>query len=415
MLSVPRLKEYQTQAVKTLLGNRTKRFLISSPGTGKTAIAMRFLAEIDKPKVLFVTTPSVRDSNQIPAEAKMWNGEEWLLSRERFEIVSWSCLARWVEQNRQELETDSNNWVFIADEVAKGKAGVRSQRGKAFLKLTHIIDCWIGMTATPGDSWIDFQAYAVATHLVRNLTEFKRRYCLIATYRGFEDITGYQREDELDMWWKQVSYQLDQNLLAKELPPRVHHIVQFPTPNDYKKTVKTSIAPDGIFLDTASAMRHWCRQACATAKARRTWVSDFIESVPEPIVFFTNYNCEDEMIAEAHKKAYPKAKIWFINGGVHNIPTAETIGNHDIVVAKYPSACEGLNLQFIHYCVLVSPNDSYSVSNQVRGRIRRHGQTMPQQYYYLQAKGTVEMAIYKALKNKSDFNWDRWKPTDDLK
>lgn len=413
-MAVLELKKYQLQAIKTLLKNHNKRYLVAPPGIGKTAIAFRYLASLNKPNVLFITTPSVRDSGQLTQEASMWNGEGWIASRERFEIVSWSTLARWLVQHEREIMRDPDSWAIIADEVARAKAGVRSQRGKAFLKLTRLVSTWIGMTATPGDSWIDFQAYAVATHLVRNLTEFKRRFCLIATYRGFEDITGYQHEDELDAWWSKVSFQLDPNLLAKELPPRVHHIVQLPTPADYKKTVKTSIAPDGTFLDTASSMRHWCRQDCATAKARRAWITDFIEGVPDPVVFFTNYDCEDEMIAEIHKKSYPNAKVWFINGQVHDIPTAETIGAHDIVVAKYPSACEGLNLQFIHYCVMVSPNDSYSVSDQVRGRIRRHGQTMPQQYYYLQAKGTVEMAIYKALKNKSDFNWDRWEPKKDL-
>lgn len=771
----PEFKQYQIQAVAALHTLPHKRFLISSAGTGKTAIAMRWLQSINRPNILFVTTPSVRDSSQIPQEAVMWNGEEWLPSHQRFEVVSWATLARWVEQNRREIECDPSSWAIVFDECLpadtpvqtdkglvqiadlkigdkvlsyneqtrrteykkiirlikkpspaemyrlrfsngaiistgnhphytqrgwvnaseikvgdtlyelcnmpqtnnsakrkpktqteerkasllwlrlrygrqykklsstqqkdgtrtqdkkiwgicsvqpvqskdvyerpepktdkrygwqgknllqsrmcqitsgrgfpiknetrqsvikircngesfsdekgerntaymggkpqltrrqralyraadyamagtmqeeqrlgdgttcefegvqnrrlpymlqaryrkhllqnrnrvrwgqpqlsrckeegrekgeeirgvrvesieilqqehirecklyrdtdnvycidvednhnffangilthnchKGKAGIRSKQGKAFLKLTHIVDDWIGMTATPGDRWIDFQAYAVATNLVRNLTEFKRRFCLTVTYRGFEDIIGYQNENELDAWWKANSHQLDPNMLAKELPPRIHHIVQFPAPKSYKKTIKTSLTPEGEFLDTASSMRHWCRRACSTDKARATWITDFIESLDSPAVFFTNYDCEDEMIAKIHHHLHPKAKCWFINGKKHDIPTADTIGKHDIVVAKYPSGAEGLNLQFMHYCVLVSPNDSYSVSDQVRGRIRRHGQTMPQQYYYLQAKGTVEMAIYKALKNKSDFNWDRWEPKKDL-
>ena len=58
--------------------------------------------------------------------------------------------------------------------------------------------------------------------------------------------------------------------------------------------------------------------------------------------------------------------------------------------------------------VIVEANYSYSLSIQGRGRIRRIGQKKPQFYFYLKTEGTIEDAIYEALRTKSDFAEDKW-------
>jgi hypothetical protein len=114
-------------------------------------------------------------------------------------------------------------------------------------------------------------------------------------------------------------------------------------------------------------------------------------------------------VCEIAKKALPKgAKIWRIDGKHHDIPTAETIGKYDIVVAHYLSGGEALNLQFMHYWCSVSPHYSYSTSEQSRGRIRRIGQKHFMRFYYLWADDTIEDDIYACLKAKSTFNEKIW-------
>ena len=108
-------------------------------------------------------------------------------------------------------------------------------------------------------------------------------------------------------------------------------------------------------------------------------------------------------------KALPKgAKVWRIDGKHHDIPTADTIGEKDMVLCQWQSGSEALNLQFLHYWVAVELCYSYSTANQARGRIRRLGQKHPQWYGYLLTENTIEQDILKCLKEKGEFSEATW-------
>jgi hypothetical protein len=118
---------------------------------------------------------------------------------------------------------------------------------------------------------------------------------------------------------------------------------------------------------------------------------------------------EEAKLWDIANKVLPKdARIWRIDGKHHEIPTKETIGKRDIIIAHYLSGGEALNLQFMHYWVSVSPNYSYSTSEQARGRIKRLGQKEPMFFYYLWANKTIEDDVYACLKNKSQFSEKVW-------
>lgn len=405
------LHKYQEQALDDLSSG--KHFLILSPGTGKTACAMRWAEQTGKHNLLIVTTASVRDAKQMEQELEMWTSEAYNTSLSSFSVVGWQGLAKWLKIFDANSNDSLDDYAIIFDEGAYAKAGVKSQRGKAFLKLTRRTDCWIGLTATPGDRWIDFQAYAIATGLVRNLTEFRRKFCIMQDFKGFPEIVGYQNTDDLSAWWDSVSVRPDASAVFAELPDEVHKTIRLPTPTGYKKVLKTACRlEDGELIETAPEMLHYLRQMVIMDKHRQDWIADFLENNNEQIVFFTNYKAEAEMVAELCKKHRPAAKVWKIDGESHDIPTAETMGNNDIVVANYKSGSEGLNLQFLHYTVFVSYNYSYSTSIQARGRQKRLGQKHTMFYYYLHSQNTIDDDILKALKSKSDFAAEEWRPND---
>ena len=68
----------------------------------------------------------------------------------------------------------------------------------------------------------------------------------------------------------------------------------------------------------------------------------------------------------------------------------------------------GLNLQFIQYWLSVSPNYSWTISTQARGRIKRIGQQKPMWFGYLECEHTIEENIYACLRNKQDFVESSW-------
>ena len=395
---------FQKQSIAEL-EEPDKHIVVQPVGSGKTAVMFNWLKNQARPKVLIITTASKRDSGDMEKEADVWCGEEWRTSLSSFVVLSWAGLAKWWQQNRFAFEP--SEWAIALDEVQSGKAGVSSQRGKAFLQIAAQTDCWTGYTATAGDKWIDFYAYFTATHKVRNKTEFTRKFCNVQTFKGFPEIVGYFHTDVLEDWWNDISVRPDASVMYKEIPPETHKVITLSKPREYATVLKTRMY-NGKMLDTTMGLCMTLRQICFT-KEKKQWIADFLEGLGTNAVFFHNFIEEGEEIVKIAKKVLPKgAKVWLINGKTHEIPTKETIGKHDIIVANYGAGAEGLNLQFVNYWVSVDYNYSYTKSTQARGRIRRIGQTRPQFYYYLETKGTIEQDIKRCLSNKSDFAETTW-------
>lgn len=402
------LYDFQREAVRGLM--RGKHIVIAGTGSGKGTTAVVWAREkcheTGKDKVLVVTTASKANMkpNDFELDADRWNGKEWRKSLSSFSVLSWHKFAAWVNSHWDELP----EWVLIADEIAKASAGVSSGMGKAFLKFTARNHDWAGFTATPGDVWLKFYPYFQACGLVRNKTQFMRKYCVVQTFKGFPEIVDYRYEDELKNFWTKVSIAPDTSKMLAELPGETHKTLGFKKPSTYNKTLKTMTSPDGEMLDTPGALCAELRRQCFT-KEKRQWITDFVENLGDGAVMFYNFIKTGDELEAIVRKALPKsAKIWRIDGKHHDIPTADTIGKYDIVLCQWQSGSEALNLQFLHYWVAVELCYSYSTAVQARGRIKRIGQKNFMRYYYLLTDGTIEQAILKCLKNKSEFSEEVW-------
>ena len=391
---------FQREAVKDLIAG--KQIVYADMGAGKTAIMFNWLKYMKPKKVLIVTVASKRDSGDMETEADKFCGDSWRKSLSSFSVISWEGLHKWTQDKTYD---EMSEWVVAYDEIQKGGSGISSKRGKAFLLLARHCKAWTGYTGTPGDTWIKFYPYFQATGKIRNKTAFMREFCITQTY-PFPMIRGYLHEDTLKRWWSDISTAPDTSAVMAQLPKETNQVVHFKKPQGYDKALKTSTAPDGTFWDSNMAMHHGLAQMCCT-QAKEKWLEDWFEGLTEPAVVFYNYKCEAEAIKRAAEKA-GKGKLWLINGESHDIPTAETIGQNDVVAAQYLSGGEGLNVQYAHYMVFFSYNWSYSTSKQAKGRIRRIGQEKPMFFYYLTTDKTIEEDKMKALQKKKDFSYQNW-------
>ena len=399
------LYDFQKMAVSQLMSG--KHIIISGVGSGKTAMALTWVAqkcrETGKDKVVVITTASKSRTGDFEQEAGVWC-PSLLTSLSSFSVLSWHKLRAWVDANWRSLD----EYVYVFDEIQRSKAGVSSGMGRAFLKITKRTEDWAGFTGTPGDTWLSFYPYLQACNLVRNKTAFLNTYASIQTYKGYPEIIGWRDEDELKEMWASISYAPDTQKVMSELPEQTHKVFTFKKPTAYDKVLKTRTNKDGEFLDTAGAMCAELRRQCFT-KDKQEWIKDFVDGVESGCVFFYNFIKTGDMLEEIMKKVLPKgAKIWRIDGKPHDIPTAETIGKKDMVLCQWQSGSEALNLQFLHYWVAVELCYSYSTANQARGRIRRIGQEHPQWYGYLLTENTIEQDILQCLKNKGEFSESVW-------
>lgn len=394
---------FQKQAVQDLQ-KPGKHICLAGVGVGKGAIALHWLMSTGKKKWLFVATPSKRDSGDVQQEARAWFGEE-SLSSISLEVISWAGLAKWTLANWNSLD----EWAFVFDEVQKMKAGTSSARGRAALQIAKRTDCWTGYTATPGDRWEDFQAYFIAAGFIKNKTQFMREFCNVQTYKGFPEIVSYYHEDQMERWWRDMTVCPDTTAIQNELPPERHYTLAFRPDPYYKKLAKTHYTLNGDFLDTAGAYCAACRKLNFTNE-KKQWIMDYLDGLGTNAVFFYWFTEIGDQLEQIARKTLPRgAKVWRIYGGKHDIPRVDTIGKYDVVICQWSAASESLNLQFINQWVSVDPCYTYSTSEQARGRIKRNGQNHDKmEFYYLRVPGTIDDAIYAALRTKSDFAEDKW-------
>lgn len=401
------LYEHQKQAIDALIHG--KKFMIANMGSGKGACMLHWLKSTGKKKWLMVTTASKRDSHDCETECDEWFGKEMRQSLSSFSVLSWANVRgdhrhpNWFAAHVDELD----DWAIAFDEVHNAKAGISSAQGKVFLQITSHTDCWTGYTATPAENWLGYYPYFTACGHVRNKTEFIRKFCIVETYRGYPDYVGYKDELQLQDWWDEDSYAPDLSELNKLLPPKRHKVVHFKKPTGYDKVDRTGYDLDGNFIETNSGLRHYLRRMCATKK-KLEWLNDFIDGLQESCVIFYNYNEEGDAIEKLLKKNKTIGKIWRICGKIHDIPTEDTIGKKDVVLAQWVSGSNSINLQYINYWVSVTPHDSFTISDQAKGRIWRIGAKHTKFYYYLRCDDTEEDNIYGNLKDKKDFSDKAW-------
>lgn len=402
------LYKFQEQAIEALASG--KHIVIAQTGSGKGAMAVIWARDTckktGKNKVLVVTTASKANMkpNDFELDADKWCSPSFRKSLSSFSVLSWHKLAQWVHSHWDDL----TEYVVVFDEIAKCSAGVSSGMGRAFLKITARNKDWAGFTATPGDVWLKFYPYFQACGLVRNKTQFLRKYAVIQTFKGFPEIARYVREDELKRFWTAISTAPDTRQMMAELPRETHKTLTFKPPSTYAKTIKTRISPSGEMLDTSGALCAELRRQCFT-KDKKQWVADFIENLGDGVVMFYNFVKTGDELEQIVRKSLPKnAHIWRIDGKHHDIPTADTIGPNDVVLCQWQSGSEALNLQFLHYWVAIELCYSYSTAVQARGRIKRIGQKCPMMYYYLLTDNTIEQAILKCLQAKSEFSEAVW-------
>lgn len=407
------LYKFQREAVAQLLAG--KHIIYAGCGAGKSAVSMCWAEqkcrETGKSKVLVITTASkckartASGDDDFSADARIFCSPSFYKSlSSSLSLISWHKLWAWVDANWKSLD----EYVVVADELQRCGAGASSKMGKAFLKLAKRNPDWAGFTGTPGDTWLKFYPYFTACNLVRNKTSFMSEYANVQTYKGYPEIVGWRNEDKLRRMWNAISFAPDTSKVMAELPAEAHKVITFNKPTAYQKTLKTRQNAEGEFLETSGALCAELRRLCFT-KDKQEWVKDFVQDLESGCVFFYSFIKTGDELEEIILKALPKgAKVWRIDGKHHDIPTAETIGEHDMVLCQWQSGSEALNLQFLYYWVSVEACYSYSTSIQARGRIRRLGQNHPQTYWYLKTEGTIEDAIYQALHDKSDFAESTW-------
>lgn len=300
----------------------------------------------------------------------------------------------------------TQDFAVIVDEIHKAK-NPQSGIGKRVFEVGTVASFFCGLSATPlPNGWVDAINYFKIFGLIKNKTEFMKRYVDIVTYKGFPEIKGYRREDELQAHWNKIAKPLDKSA-ALDLPPVVAVPITLKAGSDYLRIQRDRMVGD-MFLDNPSALMHALRQSLVEPKV--VWLDNFLEGASDNVVVFYNYKVERDQILAMLKKSHKRRTVFRQDGEKHEIPSKDKWSGlvRTITLAQYQSGSTGVEITYCSTTVYFSPTYSYSNYEQSVGRTNRNGQTKKMTLYMLCAPTTLERDVWTALRNKSDFQDTQW-------
>jgi hypothetical protein len=163
------LRPHQELAISKLSSGKV---LWGGVGTGKSITALAYyLKDYADLKLLVITTAKKRDSGDWEAEAKAMGIHEII-------VDSWQNIARYSE---------AKHVFLVADEQRVVGSG---SWAKAFVKIAQN-NPWIMLSATPGDTWMDYVPVFLANGFYKNRTDFKRQHVVYNTFSKFPKVDRY--------------------------------------------------------------------------------------------------------------------------------------------------------------------------------------------------------------------------------
>lgn len=397
-----KLRDYQIDAVKHM---KNGCILNGGVGSGKSLTSLsyyylknsgdekflkggKYVPMSDPPKDLYIiTTARKRDTLE-------WEGElaPFLLSvhddkniySNKVVIDSWNNIQKY---------KDVKNSFFIFDEQRVVGSGAWV---KAFLKIAKFNE-WILLSATPGDTWMDYIPVFLANGFYKNKTEFIREHVVYSRFCKFPKVDRYintgrllrfRREILIDMDFKRETVQHHEDIYAK-------YDVKM-----YKDIIKRrwDIWKDEP-ITNASGLCYALRKVVNTHQSRLDALLDIFSRHNKIIVFY-NFDYELEILKDIYYGRDVKVAEW--NGHKHEpIPKSKKW----VYLVQYTAGAEGWNCIETDTIVFFSQNYSYKIMHQSAGRIDRLNTPYKDLYFYhLKTHSGIDLAISRAIKSKKKFN-----------
>ena len=394
------LRDYQEEAIGNM---RNGCILCGGVGSGKsrTAIAYYFrecggdwknntYKPMTKPKDLYIiTTARKRDTLE-------WEGElvPFLITKNP-EVAYYKDMKVVVDSwNNVKKYSNVYGAFFIFDEqrvVGKG-AWV-----KAFLKIAKR-NKWILLSATPGDTWLDYVPVFVANGFYKNRTEFINEHVIYRWInKTYPTIDRYVGTGKLIRLRNSILVNMDFKRLTESHHEDVY--VSYDTIK-YKTAMRSRWDPyKDEPIQQASGLCYVLRRIVNEDDSRQVALLEIFEKHPRLIVFY-NFDYELDILKGLFKATGTTVAEW--NGHKHQ-PLPE--GKSWVYLVQYTAGAEGWNCIKTDTIVFYSQNYSYKIMQQSAGRIDRLNTPYKDLWYYhLKTRASIDLAISKALKEKKQFN-----------
>lgn len=378
------LFEHQKEALEKL---HSGSILCGGVGSGKSITSIAWYWEKifqKKPCDLYIiTTARKRDTLEWHHEcAKFGLCDERAKSvgGVKVTIDSWNNIGKYVD-------VKDNFFLFDEQRVVGYGAWVKS-----FLKITKC-NQWLLLSATPGDTWMDYIPVFIANGFYKNKTEFCRRHVVYNRFARYPQVSRFVEEKHLNRLRASILVTMD--FVRQTIPHHERVVIPFDR-EKYDNVMRTRWNP---FKDEpiaeASELCQTLRKIVGSDPGRLEKIEEIMQTHPKVIIFY-NYDYELEILRTLDA---PVAE-W--NGHKHE-PLPE--GDRWAYLVQYTAGAEGWNCITTDTIIFYSQSYSYKQMVQAAGRIDRLNTPYTDLWYYhLVSMSKIDMAIGRALRNKKNFN-----------
>lgn len=391
------LRDYQLEAIGKM---RNGCILNGDVGTGKSLTSIAYYVQenggvlgkdytpMKNPQDLYIiTTARKRDTLE-------WEGElaNFLLSthedvnyyKNKVVVDSWNNIGKYV---------DIKDAFFIFDEQRLVGTGAWV---KAFYKIAEK-NRWILLSATPGDTWLDYIPVFVANGFYKNKTEFIREHVIYSRYTKYPKVDRYMNTGRLVRLRDRIL--IDMKFERKTIRHDEDVYVRYNV-DAYKDMIRNrwDIWNDRPFK-TANELCYAMRRLVNSDLSRQIALLEIVEKHPRAIIFY-NFDYELDILKNLYYGEDVEIAEW--NGHKHQ-PVPD--GDKWVYLVQYTAGCEGWNCIKTDTIIFYSQNYSYKVMAQAAGRIDRLNTPYTDLYYYhLKSRSGIDLAISRALSSKKRFN-----------
>lgn len=344
--------------------------------------------ELKKPMDLFIiTTARKRDTFEWEAECapfRLSSDRRQSVSKVKVTIDSWNNVKKYKAVKSA---------FFIFDEQRAVGSGPWS---RSFIEIAKH-NQWILLSATPGDTWMDYVPVFIANGFFRSRSQFCREHVIFNRFCKYPKVDRYIDEDYLESLRDQILVNIDYSNITRKHEERIEADFDI---HDYNLVFKDRWNVfDQVPIQQIAQVCYLLRKVVNTDPSRIDICRDLLKENKTCIVFY-NFNYELEILKSLCDEIKRPYSQW--NGQVHE-PIPDT--DQWTYLVQYTAGAEGWNCTKTNVIIFYSQNYSYKVMKQAEGRIdRRNTKYTDLYYYHLTSDSSIDQAIAKAVKTKRTFN-----------
>jgi hypothetical protein len=375
------LRPHQQEALSRL---KNGSLLWGGVGSGKSMVAAAYYVKTWASRNVYViTTAKKRDSLD-------WNREFARFGVGTNSYDTTAGILRVDSWNNIHKYRDIHGAFFILDEQRLVGSGGWV---KSFLRIAAN-NAWILLSATPGDSWMDYVPVFIAHGFVKNRTAFKASHVIYKSWTKFPSVDRYVNVGKLVRWRSQI--------LVK-MPYQRHttrHTVVLPVPHDeimMKTVMKDRWNPFKQQPVRNAGDLHYVMRKVVNSDLSRLDELRILMKKHSRIVVFYNFDYELDILRT-----------------IQDVPTAEWNGHkHEeipdtdkwLYLVQFTAGAEGWECITTNATFFWSQNPSYKKTEQAYGRIDRMNTPYGNLFYYLpMSSAWIDKAMRRAFQEKRDFN-----------